>query len=104
MSELRSPRKPTSLLANHSHPREILGRWVTHYNRGRPHSSLGPELPDPPPNRVVASNGHQLPDGHCVVAMPILGGLHRTSSRAEGRVNIATTPSANFADDRNRIG
>jgi putative transposase len=58
------------------HLREILGRWVTHYNRGRPHSSLGPGLPDPPPDRVVASNGHQLPDGHCVVATPILGGLH----------------------------
>jgi len=25
---------------------------------------------------VVASNGHQLPDGQRVVATPILGGLH----------------------------
>jgi hypothetical protein len=25
---------------------------------------------------VVASNGHELPDGHRVVATPILGGLH----------------------------
>jgi transposase InsO family protein len=30
------------------HLRETLGRWVAHYNRGRPHSSLGPGLPDPP--------------------------------------------------------
>jgi transposase InsO family protein len=59
-----------------SHLRDIMTRWVTHYNRGRPHSSLGPGLPDPPPDRVVAPNGHQLPDGHRVVATPILGGLH----------------------------
>jgi putative transposase len=59
-----------------SHLRGILTRWITHYNRGRPHSSLGPGLPDPPPDRAVAPNGHQLPDGQRVVATPILGGLH----------------------------
>jgi putative transposase len=59
-----------------SHLRDILTRWITHYNRGRPHSSLGPGLPDPPPDRAVASNGHQLPDGQRVVSTPILGGLH----------------------------
>ena len=58
------------------HLRELLGRWVTHYNRGRPHSSLGPGIPEAPPDRVVVLNGHQLPDGHRVVATPILGGLH----------------------------
>jgi putative transposase len=58
------------------HLREILTRWITHYNRGRPHSSLGPGLPDPPSDRVVAPNGHQLPGGHRVVATSILGGLH----------------------------
>ena len=57
------------------HLRAILREWIIHYNRGRPHSSLGPGLPDPP-DRVVVSNGHQLPDGHRVVATPILGGLH----------------------------
>jgi len=59
-----------------SHLRDILTRWITHYSRGRLHSSLGPGLPDPPPDRAVASNGHQLPDGQGVVATPILGGLH----------------------------
>jgi len=59
-----------------SHLREIMSRWVTHYHRGRPHSSLGPGLPDPPPVGVVESNGHLLPDGHRVVVTPILGGLH----------------------------
>jgi putative transposase len=58
------------------HLREIMSRWVTHYNRGRPHSSLGPGLPDPPPDGAVESNGHELPNGHRVVATPILGGLH----------------------------
>jgi putative transposase len=58
------------------HLRAILREWISHYNRGRPHSSLGPGLPDPPPGRVVTSNGHQLPTGHRVGATPILGGLH----------------------------
>jgi transposase InsO family protein len=58
------------------HLRAILRKWIIHYNRGRPHSSLGPGLPDPPPDRWVASNGHQLPDGYRVVATRILGGLH----------------------------
>jgi putative transposase len=57
------------------HLREILRRWVTHYNRLRPPTSLGLGLPDPPPDPVVASNGHHLPDGRRVVATPILGGL-----------------------------
>jgi transposase InsO family protein len=58
------------------HLRVILREWITHYNRGRPHSSLGPGLPDPPSDRRVASNGHRVPDGDRVVATPILGGLH----------------------------
>src|SRR6202022_4087253 len=31
-----------------AHLRSILKSWVEHYNRGRPHSSLGPGVPDPP--------------------------------------------------------
>jgi putative transposase len=31
-----------------SHLRSILTSWVEHYHRGRPHSSLGPGVPDPP--------------------------------------------------------
>jgi putative transposase len=62
------------------HLRAILREWVSHYNRGRPHSSLGPALPDPPSDRVVASNGHQLPSEHRVVVTPILGGLHHEYS------------------------
>jgi putative transposase len=61
---------------NERHLRRILQLWVAHYNRGRPPASLGPGLPDPPPDRVAASNDHRLPDAHRVVATPILGGLH----------------------------
>jgi putative transposase len=59
-----------------SHLRATLRTWVTHYNRGRPHSSLGPGVPEPPPEGVVGSNGHALPEGYRVVATPILAGLH----------------------------
>jgi transposase InsO family protein len=35
------------------HLRKTLRSWLTHYNRGRPHSSLGPGLPAPPLNLSV---------------------------------------------------
>jgi hypothetical protein len=51
--------------------------WVTHYNRGRPHASLGPGIPDVPSDEAEqSSNGHRIPDGPRVVAVPILAGLH----------------------------
>ena len=62
---------------NERHLRWVLTRWVAHYNRGRPHSSLGPGVPDPPLDLVVdQAGGHRIPPGHRVVATPILGGLH----------------------------
>jgi putative transposase len=62
---------------NERHLRWILGEWVIHYNRGRPHASLGPGIPNPSPelNRPV-STGHHLPERCRVVATPILNGLH----------------------------
>lgn len=59
------------------HLRRMLRVWGTHYNRGRPHSSLGPGLPAPGvglPAALIA--GHRLPRDFRVVARPILGGLH----------------------------
>jgi putative transposase len=57
--------------------RRILKEWVTHYNLGRPHSSLGPGIPDPEVGcRRVQPCGHHLPIDHQVVANAILGGLH----------------------------
>ncbi len=60
------------------HLRILLTEWVEHYNRGRPHSSLGPGIPDPPEGfpAPLAENRHEIPEGHRVVAKPILGGLH----------------------------
>ena len=36
-----------------AHLRAILKCWATHYNRGRPHSALGPGVPDPPQDQEV---------------------------------------------------
>jgi putative transposase len=62
---------------NKRHLRWILREWVTHYNRGRPHASLGPGIPESSPELIrPVPAGHHLPE-HCrVVATPILGGLH----------------------------
>jgi putative transposase len=37
-----------------AHLRQTLKTWVAHYNRGRPHSALGPGVPDPPANSWVS--------------------------------------------------
>jgi transposase InsO family protein len=59
------------------HLRKVLVSWMAHYNRGRPHSSLGPGIPDPKLEALrIKPCGHCLPIGHQVVATPILGGLH----------------------------
>jgi putative transposase len=60
------------------HMGKILAEWVIHYNQGRPHSSLGPGIPEPlemflPPQL----RGRHYSVEHCkVAAQPILGGLH----------------------------
>ena len=53
-------------------------RWVTHYNQGRPHSSLGPGIPEPGelPRIVCGRQRHFLAQDSRVVARAILGGLH----------------------------
>jgi putative transposase len=60
---------------NERHLRAVLRDWCSHYNRGRPHSSLGPGIPD---GAVIAPllQEHHIPDGHRVVDKPVLGGLH----------------------------
>jgi transposase InsO family protein len=59
------------------HLRAILSEWISHYNRGRPHASLGPGTPEGPfEDRTGGSNGHRLPAGYRVAATPILSGLH----------------------------
>jgi transposase InsO family protein len=60
-----------------AHLRRALLAWGLHYNRGRPHSSLGPGLPAPPPGLPAAPiAGHDRPRDMRVVARSMLGGLH----------------------------
>src|ERR1700694_5901153 len=66
-----------------AHLRAILRCWVTHYNGGRPHSALGPGVPDPPQKYETIPTpepGHRLATGALVLAKSILGGLHHEYS------------------------
>ena len=63
------------------HIKMTVHEWVVHYNRGRPHSSIGPEFPEPAQANVPDSgHGHELPAGHSIVKTPVLGGLHHEYS------------------------
>jgi putative transposase len=64
------------IVLNERHLRCVLHEWVRHYNEKRPHASLGPGIPDVTFDLLAPPNGHQLPDGQRVIAIPILGGLH----------------------------
>jgi transposase InsO family protein len=69
-----------------AHLRAILREWVAHYNGGRPHSALGPGVPDPPARaaRVPKSESrHRLAAGVLVLAKSVLGGLHHEYSLSE---------------------
>ena len=60
-----------------SHLRSLLKTWTRHYNRGRPHMSLGPGIPDPPAITFPKpATRHRRGEGYSVHAHPILGGLH----------------------------
>jgi putative transposase len=64
-------------LRSERHLKMTIKEWGLHYNRGRPHSSLGPGIPEPNQDRVPASNHrHKLPAGYRVMKMFVLGGLH----------------------------
>jgi len=60
------------------HLAAIAREWAEHYNRGRPHASLGPGLPQPPPGLPAEAreHRHRLPHGAWVSRRPVLGGLH----------------------------
>jgi hypothetical protein len=62
---------------NERHLKRILREFITHYNRGRPHSALGPGFPEPIQATVPASgHRHRLQPGHRVAQTPVRGGLH----------------------------
>ena len=68
-----------------AHLRSILREWTTHYNKGRPHSSLGPGVPDPPKGCVKvpkSTSRHRLAAVALVRVKSVLGGLHHEYSLA----------------------
>lgn len=55
----------------------IVKEFVTHYSLGRPHSALGPGIPEPPQVKAPAvAHRHKHPAGYSVESKPHLGGLH----------------------------
>ncbi len=66
-----------------THLRATLREWVRHYNRGRPHKSLGPGVPDPPKVASVfpkLESRHRMAAGAVVLSKSVLGGLHHEYS------------------------
>jgi transposase InsO family protein len=61
-----------------NHLCRLLKAWQAHDNHGRPHSSLGPGLPDPPVGLPVPrqKHRHRMPSHRKVVSHPVLGGVH----------------------------
>src|SRR5262252_5192279 len=65
------------LPVNEDHVRWIVKQWAPHYNKSRPHSSLGPGFPDPNVQKVeVQIKRHCIPKECRIVVTPILAGLH----------------------------
>jgi transposase InsO family protein len=56
---IRRERIDLMIPLNERHLRRLLTAWVAHHKKGRPHSSLGPEIPDP--SVVLPVDG---PSGH----------------------------------------
>lgn len=67
---------------NERHVRQMFREWVRHYNGGRPHSSLGPGIPDRGRSAMITRRGNRRPIGKDsrVTARSVLGGLHHEYS------------------------
>jgi transposase InsO family protein len=68
-----------------AHLRATLVEWLNHYNQGRPHSALGPGVPDPPKSLAVfpkSKSRHRLAAGVFVRVKSVLRGLHHEYSVA----------------------
>ena len=63
---------------NERHLCGLLKEWVTHYNQGRPHMSLGPGIPHPASSLPVSpqAHRHRLAANQNVVNQPILAGVY----------------------------
>ena len=63
------------------HLKRILSEWISHYNHGRPHMSLGPGIPAPMhPALPENDSRHLIPDDHVIRNVAVLGGLHHEYS------------------------
>ena len=61
---------------NARHLRKLLREWARHYNQARPHSALGPGIPDGDRFIHTHRSRHALPTGARILKTPVLGGLH----------------------------
>lgn len=63
---------------NESHLRHILKAWGAYYNQSRPHTALGPGIPDPQGNCPApqSTERHRISEKLQVIANSVLGGLH----------------------------
>jgi transposase InsO family protein len=60
-----------------SHLRRILKGWVSYYNQTKPHSALGPGVPEPKNTSApLQRRRHHLGRGQKVVSKDVLNGLH----------------------------
>jgi putative transposase len=66
------------ILMTENQLRRLLQEWVQHYNAGHPHMALGPGIPQPVSDLPIPlqAHRHKVPPDLCVVARPILDGLH----------------------------
>jgi transposase InsO family protein len=62
--------RESRIFAEHRHLCRILSEWVRHYNAARPHTALGPGIPEPGPElpTELQSKRHELPTGARVTA------------------------------------
>ena len=68
---------------NERHLRTTLRSWVAHYNKGRPHSSLGPAIPEISVARPLSYpplHRYRVPPDSQIRAQDILYGLHHEYS------------------------
>lgn len=66
---------------NEHHLRRTVQEFSRYYNRGRPHASLGPAIPEPSQTQVpVNFHRYKLPAGYHVNSASVLGGLHHEYS------------------------
>jgi transposase InsO family protein len=61
---------------NVRHLRRIAREWVSHYNGGRPHSCLGPGIPDQKSTPPSREHRHRFEKQERVTSKSVLGGLH----------------------------